>query len=91
MASTFAAVHPAVLGPERANDCRQSEIRKLSHFFQSGLQISPESNSEDPMYTDVKVKYLHKDIALSKLSCMCSYLDALKCLPVIYCFQISLS
>jgi len=27
----------------------------------SGVQISPESNSEDPLYTDVKVKYLHRD------------------------------
>lgn len=66
MAPILARVHLTVLGPERANDCRQSEIRE--HIFRSRVQISPESNSEDPLYTDAKVKCLHKDTALLKLS-----------------------
>lgn len=80
-------VHLLVLGLELASDCRHSELRKQSHIFCSGILVSPESNSENPLYTDLKVKCIHKGTALLKLSCIHSYLDVVRCLPVIYCFQ----
>lgn len=49
-------VHPTVLGLECANDGRQSKVRKEPHISHSEIQISPKSNSVDPLYADLKVK-----------------------------------
>lgn len=56
MAADVVMVHPTVLGLECANDGRQPEVRKEPHIAHSEIQISPKSNSEDPLYADLKVK-----------------------------------